>query len=174
MTPSKVALGAALFALACSASGSRASPERADPMVPTSKDYVGTPLPRGHVVLHDPYGGAHRVEVEIATDDDSRERGLMWRRSLTPGQGMLFVFPGPAEHSFWMKNTLIPLDMVFIGQDERVVGVVANAAPGDLTPVGPRARSVYVLEVPGGWAAQLGIDAGSKVEIEGTSMLPIK
>lgn len=180
MTRIQGALGAALLSLACTASGHRSAPEMnegssAKASLPvTAKDYAGPQLPRGHVVLHDPYGGAHRVDVEIASDDDSRERGLMWRRSLVPGEGMLFVFPEAAEHSFWMKNTLIPLDMVFIGEDRRVVGVVANAEPGNLTPVGPQAPSVYVLEVPGGWATQLGIADGSPVEIEGTSMLPIK
>ena len=164
MTPSKVALGAALFALACSASGSRASPERADPMVPTSKDYVGTPLPRGHVVLHDPYGGAHRVEVEIATDDDSRERGLMWRRSLTPGQGMLFVFPGPAEHSFWMKNTLIPLDMVFIGQDGTIRSIAENTVPESLAVIDSRVPVRATLELAAGTTARLDIRVGDKVE----------
>lgn len=171
-TLTRIAVATVLAAaLACTANGRRANAATQDP---TARDYVGPQLPRGHVVVHDPYGGAHRVEVEIATDNRSRERGLMWRRSLEAGKGMLFVFPTAAEHAFWMKNTLIPLDMVFIGADKRVVGVVANAQPGDLDPVGPRAPSVYVLEVPGGWASKLNLQPGSPVEIEGTSMLEIK
>jgi uncharacterized membrane protein (UPF0127 family) len=175
MTPRTAAVAAALLLLACTASGHRASPDMtSDPKDKLGKDYRAPPLPRGHVVLHDPYGGAHRVQVEIAADDDSRERGLMWRQRLAAGSGMLFAFPTSAEHSFWMKNTLIPLDMIFITRDRRVVGVVANAQPGDLHPMGPEAESEYVLEVPGGWAAAQGIAPGSRVEIEGLSMLEVR
>jgi uncharacterized membrane protein (UPF0127 family) len=161
---------AALTLAACTADGRRAHPKVEDP---TARTYVSPKLPHGHVVVHDPFGGAHRVEVEIAADPGSRERGLMWRKSLKEGTGMLFVFPEPAEHQFWMKNTLIPLDMLFIGRDKRVVGVVAQAQPGDLTPVGPQVPSLYVLEVPSGWAAKRGIAEGGQVEIEGISMLDV-
>ena len=161
-------LAIAALALACTAAGKAPAAKVTDP---AAKNYVSPKLPRGHVTLHDAYGGAHRLEVEIAADDDSRERGLMWRTSLAPGTGMLFVFPGEAEHSFWMKNTLIPLDMLFIGADGRIVGIVQNAEPQSLDTRDVGAPSQYVLELPGGWTMKNGVRSGSKVEFEGLSML---
>src|SRR3954471_17019357 len=122
----------------------------------TAEDYVSPPLPRGHVVLDSAFGGKAAVEVEIAATPDSTQRGLMWRRELAAGKGMLFVFEGEEDHSFWMKNTLIPLDMIFIRADLVVAGVVENAQPRTLTGRSVGRPSHYVLEVPGGWAARAG------------------
>src|SRR5437763_1145360 len=69
------------------------------------------------------------VRVEIASDDASRTRGLMYRRSLEPDRGMIFVFPTTEDHTFWMHNTLIALDMVFLDESRSVIGVVASASP---------------------------------------------
>src|SRR5262245_17335822 len=100
----------------------------------TAEEYQAPRLPLGHVVLDGAFGGKQAVEVEIANTPESQQRGLMWRRELPAGEGMLFIFEGEEEdHSFWMKNTLIPLDMIFIGADLRVVGVVENAEPRTLT-----------------------------------------
>lgn len=132
---------------------------------PTAEDYVSPELPRGRVVVKDAFGTPHPVDVEIATTHDSRTRGLMWRKELPAGKGMLFVFGEDEAHSFWMRNTLIPLDMLFIAADGKVVGLVQNAEPKTLTGRGPTDRfSRYVLEVPGGWTAKLGIQTGSTVE----------
>jgi uncharacterized membrane protein (UPF0127 family) len=107
--------------------------------------------------------GAYEVQAELAMDMASRERGLMFRHHLDPGKGMLFVFPRETVNTFWMKNTLIPLDMVFINKDLDVVGVVHNAKPLDQTPVGPNKPSMYVVEIPAGEARTHGIRAGTKV-----------
>jgi len=129
---------------------------------------VPAPLEKGHVVLQSAFGGQAAVEVEIARTREAIERGLMWRGELPAGKGMLFVF-GEDEvevHSFWMKNTLIPLDMIFIGPDLRVVGVVENAQPRTLTTRSVGAPSRYVLEVPGGWSAGAGVRAGGQVTLD--------
>jgi uncharacterized protein len=107
-------------------------------------------------------GRSHAVKVEVADDDRKREIGLMFRRELDPDRGMLFVFPEEGEYAFWMKNTLIPLDMIFIDGGGRVVGVVSRAVPLSL---GPRSagRCRYVLEVVGGWAEERGVKAGDRV-----------
>src|SRR5262249_641458 len=77
----------------------------------------------------DVFGGAHRITVEIADTGALRTRGLMWRTELPEGTGMLFIFPSEVVQSFWMRNTLIPLDMLFIDKRGRVVGVVQAAEP---------------------------------------------
>jgi uncharacterized membrane protein (UPF0127 family) len=117
------------------------------------------------VVIETASGGRHRVAVEIARTDRERAKGLMYRSSLGRDAGMLFLFDETAEHGFWMKNTLIPLDMIFIGEDGRVVGIVARAVPGDLSTrsAGP---SRYVLEVNGGWAEAHGVAPGDRVRFE--------
>jgi uncharacterized membrane protein (UPF0127 family) len=89
----------------------------------------------------------------------------MFRERLGDGDGMLFVFGAEDEHAFWMKNTLIPLDMIFVDSQRRVAGVVANATPGSLEPRSA-GRSRWVLEVPGGWAAARGVARGDRVVIE--------
>ena len=132
----------------------------------TAEDYPAPPLPRGHVVLDSAFGGKTSVDVEVANTPASTQRGMMWRRELAAGRGMLFVFEGEQDHSFWMKNTLIPLDMIFIGADLRVVGVVENAQPLTLTGRSVGRPSRYVLEVPGGWAAKAGVREGTRVALD--------
>ena len=101
------------------------------------------------------------VRVELARNDEQRTRGLMFRRELPQDQGMLFVFDETSEHSFWMHNTLIPLDLIFLAEDRRVVGVVANAAPQTDTQRTVKKPSRYVVEVSGGEAAAHGIAPGT-------------
>ncbi|MGH7023926.1 MAG: DUF192 domain-containing protein, partial [Caulobacteraceae bacterium] len=79
--------------------------------------------------------GVHHFRVEIAETAASRERGLMFRKSLSPDRGMLFDFKTPQYVSFWMKNTLIPLDMLFIGVDGHIVSIARNAVPMDEAPI---------------------------------------
>jgi uncharacterized membrane protein (UPF0127 family) len=107
------------------------------------------------------------VEVEVADTPAKRERGLMFRKELADGQGMIFLFDEEEEHSFWMKDTLIPLDLIFADSAGRVVGIVAQARPLTLEPrTGGRARTV--LEVPGGWAARNGVRVGDRMRFEAT------
>src|SRR4029077_6397086 len=86
---------------------------------------VDAGLPHARVALEGPSGPA-TFDVEIANDPASREHGLMFRTEVPAGTGMLFLFPEVSDHTFWMKNTLVPLDMIFIGADRRVVGIVEN------------------------------------------------
>ena len=138
----------------------------------TAKDYVGAPLPRASVRGVDAFGAPLEVKVEVAATADARERGLMWRTALGEDEGMLFVFPGVMEHSFWMRNTLIPLDMLFLGPGGEVLGVVENATPGSLAPRSVGRPSAYVLEVPGGWAARHGVQAGARMQLVGVASVP--
>ncbi len=126
----------------------------------------GAPVPAGPPrVVVESGGKTHAVLVELAADPASRERGLMFRQTLEEGRGMLFVFEEEAEQSFWMKNTLIPLDMIFVSGDGRVVGVVSRAEPLSLQlRTGGPCR--YVLEVPGGWAEARGVARGDRVLFE--------
>jgi uncharacterized membrane protein (UPF0127 family) len=107
--------------------------------------------------------GAHDFKVEIAADDASRERGLMNRRYMPADHGMLFEFPQNAPVSFWMKNTYIPLDMIFVSPAGTVTNVVAEAEPLSerVIPSGP--PCVAVIEVNGGVAASIGLKVGDSV-----------
>lgn len=106
-------------------------------------------------------GGQARFAIEIADDAAERERGLMFRAELAASAGMLFIYDRPQKVSFWMKNTLIPLDMVFIGADGRVGGVHENAVPGDLTAIPGPPDTLMVLEIRGGLARRLGLGEGA-------------
>jgi uncharacterized membrane protein (UPF0127 family) len=122
--------------------------------------------PRARVVIETARGERPAVTVELARTDAERAKGLMHRRELAPDAGMLFLFDETSEHAFWMKNTLIPLDMIFIGDDGRVTGVVARAVPGDLRARSAGGPSRYVLEVNGGWAEAHGVAPGDRVRFE--------
>ena len=108
-------------------------------------------------------GGTHSVQVEIAKDDAARQRGLMYRRFMPSEHGMLFEFEREAPQSFWMKNTYIPLDMIFISQTGVVTNIVASAEPLSerVIPSGPPCAAV--LELNGGAAAAMGMKVGDIV-----------
>ncbi len=111
--------------------------------------------------------GRARFSVEIADDPAEQSRGLMFRERLAPFAGMLFLYPEPGSPMFWMKNTLIPLDMLFIAPDGRVAHVHHRAVPGDLTPIGGGDGILAVLEIKGGMAATLGIAPGDQLRHPG-------
>jgi len=106
------------------------------------------------------------VRVEVAKTPAQRERGLMYRERLDPDAGMIFIFDRDEDQSFWMKNTVIPLDMIFITRDLVVTGVVADATPFSLDSLTCGRPSRYVLEVNGGFAARHRIAAGTPVELK--------
>jgi uncharacterized membrane protein (UPF0127 family) len=147
--PLRSVVAAALCAIACASR----TPEAA-----------AAPAPR--VTVETRAGARHVVQVELARTPAERSRGLMERRELGADAGMLFVFDETSDHAFWMKNTLIPLDMIFIAEDGRIAGIVARAVPGDLSPRSVRAASRYVLEVNGGWSEAHGVGAGDRVRFE--------
>ena len=102
------------------------------------------------------------VQVEVARTDEERSRGLMFRRDLPPGHGMIFIFDADAEHGFWMRNTLLSLDMIFLGGDRTVVGVVERAEPKTEITRSVGKPSRYVVEVAGGEAAAHAIGPGTR------------
>ena len=109
-------------------------------------------------------GTTHRFTVEVARTAAQQAQGLMNRQSLGPDRGMIFPYETPTAASFWMKNTLIPLDMIFIRGDGTVARIEANTAPLSLDPVPAGEPVGAVLELAGGRAAELGITAGAKVK----------
>jgi uncharacterized protein len=134
--------------------------------VPAPVDRSPARKPRPQVVLSPEGQPSVRVTVEVVSTPPRIRRGLMFRSHLGADHGMLFLMGRVADHSFWMKNTLIPLDMIFITQDMTVAGVVANAEPQTLKSRTVGKPSLYVLEVNGGWAARHGVTAGTRVAFE--------
>ncbi len=120
----------------------------------------GLPVEPLEIVGH---GRVHHFHVEIADNAASRERGLMFRKSLAPDAGMLFDFKTPQTVGFWMRNTLIPLDMLFIDKDGYIINLAANAIPLSEDTVPSRGVVLAVLELRGGRAAELGIEPGDRV-----------
>ncbi|RMF37532.1 MAG: DUF192 domain-containing protein [Alphaproteobacteria bacterium] len=107
--------------------------------------------------------GTIRFRVEIADDPLEHARGLMFRESLPRFAGMLFIYDRPEPASFWMRNTLIPLDMIFADETGTVIRVHHDAVPGDLTPIPSGGPVLAVLEIGGGLAAELGIAPGAQM-----------
>ena len=111
--------------------------------------------------------GTHRFTVEVARTPDQQSLGLMFRASLGPDEGMIFPFPYPRDASFWMRNTLIPLDMVFVRADGTIARIAANTVPHSEESVSSGEPVAAVLEIRGGRAAELGIVAGDQVSWAG-------
>lgn len=109
-------------------------------------------------------GTVAEVRAEVADKREELSQGLMHRRSLPQDQGMLFVFPREGNYAFWMKNTLIPLDMIFINEARQIVGVVENAQPHTTEPRAVAAPSRFVLEVNAGWVKRHRVAVGDRVE----------
>jgi uncharacterized membrane protein (UPF0127 family) len=146
-------LAAALLLLACGVNTSAPAP--AQPPAAAGPSVV---LPDGYV-----------VHVEIASDDATRQQGLMYRDTLARDRGMLFFFPESGNYPFWMKNTLIPLDMIWIDDQKRVVHVAANVPPCKADPcpsVPPNANARYVLEIAAGEAARHGLANGQTLKFQ--------
>ena len=106
-------------------------------------------------------------QVEVADTPAKRELGLQYRRELSDDRGMIFLFAGESPQTFWMKNTPIPLDMIFINRERKIVGIVAETVPFSLDPRSVGIPSQYVLEINGGLSKRLGIRAGDAVRFDG-------
>jgi uncharacterized membrane protein (UPF0127 family) len=111
-------------------------------------------------------GSAYKFEVEVVTTPETRAQGLMFRKAMAANAGMLFIYPDEEAVSFWMKNTLIPLDMLFLKADGSIAHIAHNAVPHDETPIDSGAAVKAVLEVNGGTANALGIKEGDRVEYQ--------
>ena len=109
-------------------------------------------------------GKNHRFTVEVARTPEEQALGLMNRASLAPDRGMIFPLEPARQASFWMKNTLIPLDMIFVRSDGSIANIEANTVPLSLEPVYSDGEVGAVLELAGGRAAELGIKPGDKVK----------
>jgi uncharacterized membrane protein (UPF0127 family) len=107
--------------------------------------------------------GPVRFDVEVADDDEERTRGLMFRESLADDQGMLFDFPEPTYLSFWMYNTAISLDIIFIGEDGRILNIADHTTPYSEAPIPAAGLTRGVLEIRAGRAEELGIRPGDRV-----------
>ncbi|RXZ64205.1 DUF192 domain-containing protein [Pelagerythrobacter rhizovicinus] len=109
-------------------------------------------------------GERHEFAVEVARTAQEQARGLMFRTELGPNEGMIFPRNPPDVASFWMKNTPLPLDIIFVGEDGRIMNIAANTVPYSLESVSAVGLTSAVLEIPGGRAAELGIEPGDAVE----------
>lgn len=109
-------------------------------------------------------GTRHQLRVEMAVRPDDQTIGMMFRTSMQPDEGMLFDWGAPRESSMWMRNTLIPLDMVFITQDGRIHRIHERAVPLSLATIESRGRVRATLELQGGIAERLNLRVGDRVE----------
>lgn len=164
----------AAFALAASAwPGAGCSGKATSAVPPTEPEGSGATeqmpptLPRAQVILEPPGREPVTFEVEVANEDRTRQRGLMFRRQMDANAGMLFLFDEQEHMSFWMHNTYLALDMVFITEAMRVLGVVENAEPQTDDPREVEGDSKYVLELNAGVARQYGIGPGVLVRFVG-------
>jgi len=133
----------------------------------SSNVVTAAPAKRPTAILENADGKELRVALEVADNDATRRRGLMWRQSMPDSHGMLFIFPYEEIQSFWMKNTLIPLDMMFINSEHEIVGIVHEAEPRTLESRRVEKPSTYVLEVNGGWVRKNKIRSGQRVRLVG-------
>jgi uncharacterized membrane protein (UPF0127 family) len=108
--------------------------------------------------------GEHAFRVEVADTAEAQSRGLMYRTELGDFEGMIFPSAAPEPRSFWMKNTPLSLDIIFVGPDGRITNIAANTVPYSLDPVSSAGLASAVLELRAGRAAALGIKPGDKVE----------
>ena len=155
-----------LFALALSTACSQPAPP---PPAPTTTTLASAPritFPDGFV-----------VNVEVVADDETRQQGLMFRDHLADDRGMIFFFPESGEYPFWMKNTLIPLDMIWIDEARRIAHITHDVPPCKVDPCPsypPNARAKYVLEVAAGVAAKHRLKDGDALRFEGLEQVVVR
>jgi uncharacterized protein len=113
-------------------------------------------------------------QVEVADTPAKRELGLQYRRDLAADRGMIFLFPTESHHSFWMKNTPIPLDIIFINRDRKIVGIVEQAVPFSTDSRSVPAASQFVLEINGGLAGRYGVKVGDSISFQGLAPEAVK
>ena len=146
------------------------SPTTATPAPPTTTDVEQ--VVNATFVVED--GENVSVSLRVADEPDERQSGLMHRESLANKSGMVFVYPNPKQVSFWMKNTLIPLDMIFVAPNGTVLNVQhaepqPNASTGELDTYPSDGRAKYVVELPRGFANRTGVGPGSRLVFNGTA-----
>jgi len=107
--------------------------------------------------------GLHKFEIELALSNQQQAQGLMYRRTMAADAGMLFDYRIPQRIRMWMKNTYIPLDMIFIGQDGKIINIAERTIPHSEMVISSKSRARAVLEVNGGTASRLGLKPGDQV-----------
>jgi uncharacterized membrane protein (UPF0127 family) len=145
----------ALF-VACAALAAACGSTPAPPLFPN--------LPQASVEVATA-SGVHAFRVWIAADDESRQRGLMFVRELPRDRGMLFLFEQPEQLGFWMKDTYLSLDLVFIDAAGTVLNIAAEAEPRSLAPIRSRGEAIAVLELLAGTARAIGLKPGDRVSL---------
>ena len=160
MRAAMLALALCLAACTRQAAGEAAAPAAAE----TAAVHPVSGLEVIPLTVTTPGGTAHQFRVEMARTPQEQSKGLMFRAEMGADEGMLFPYQEPQVLSFWMKNTVLSLDLVFIDAEHRVINIAAKAEPYSETPILSDAPGVAVLEINGGRAAELGIVAGSKVD----------
>lgn len=152
-------LSLALLCLACSPQG------QAETAAPASQTSARHPVSGLEVIPLTVTSGnrKHAFRVEVAASGPEQSRGLMFRTELPPNEGMIFPYKSPQILGFWMKNTPLPLDIIFIDEDGRIINIAAETTPYSLDSVYSTGPAMAVLELAGGRAAQLGIKPGDKV-----------
>lgn len=138
---------------------------RRDDLAPGPDVPAKPPATQPKVYLSTPQGEVG-VNVEVVSTPPRVQKGLMFREHLAPDAGMLFLMGVETDHAFFMRNTLIPLDMIFITRDLTVAGIVENAEPRTETLRRVGKPSLYVLEVNGGWTSAHHVAAGAKVRFD--------
>lgn len=129
--------------------------------IPKSQANVGPQFEKeGELIIERDGQKIAEIDIEIADNQADITQGLMYRSQMDEDHGMLFLMPSTEDQSFWMLNTEIPLDIIFVGEDQRIINVAANTTPGSLDPVSSTAPARYVLEVNGGYAQRKGLKAG--------------
>lgn len=124
------------------------------------------------MILHSSQGKAVPVPVEVVATPEKRSLGLMYRKDLPKTHGMLFLFPREQLLSFWMKNTPLALDIVYINSGHTIVGIIANTKPFSEEPLSSALPAQFALEVHAGFCRQHGIAVGSQVALPSTLPLP--
>lgn len=124
-------------------------------------------FPRSTIVISASRDACYRFDVHVAATPAEQRRGLMFVRELPPFGGMLFVYRRDAVRSMWMKNTFIPLDMLFVRADGTIASLATDTEPQSLRSISSDAPVRYVLELNAGTAARLGIDAGDRMQWSG-------
>lgn len=104
-----------------------------------------------------------KIDIEVADDNTQRAQGLMWRKTMPENEGMLFIFPEDADQAFWMKNTIMPLDIVFINSNKEIVKIYKNAIPYSEKSMPSEKKAMYVVETVAGFCDRNGISEGDKI-----------
>ncbi len=155
---------AAFAALALAACGGESSQENASPAV--EEQAADTHPVSGLQIIPvtlNTSDGTHVVQAEVANTPEAQSRGLMFRDEMGPDEGMIFTYDAPQPQSFWMRNTFIPLDLIFIDENNQVINI-AQGEPYNEEPVTSDGEAIAVLELNAGRAEELGLEPGDTVE----------